>query len=132
MSKRILNRSGWILTIVLGLLFAMSAFMKISQNEEAIAQAAASGLDANTYLLLGVVELLALILFVIPRTGIIGSLLLIAYMGGAIATHLQHQQPIAIAIVVQILLWVSVGLRFPEVLHRLFPAKGKLSINSTV
>ena len=129
MSQRLLIRSGWGLTIVLGLLFAMSAFMKITQNEEAIAQAAVSGLDANTYLLLGIVEVIALILFVIPRTGIIGSLLLIAYMGGAIATHLQHQQPVAVAIIVQVLLWISVALRFPEVLTRLFPTKRKLSVN---
>lgn len=128
MSQKTLNRSGWILTIALGLLFAMSAFMKLSQNETALVQASASGIDAQTYLLLGIVEAFALILFVIPRTGIIGSLLLIAYMGGAIATHVQHQQPVAMAITVQVLLWVSVGLRFPELLERLFPARQKLAM----
>lgn len=127
MSQKTMNRTGWILTIALGLLFAMSAFMKLSGNETALAQAAASGIDAQTYLLLGIVEALALILFVIPRTGIIGSLLLIAYMGGAIATHVQHQQPVAMAITVQVLLWVSVGLRFPELLVRLLPPSQKLA-----
>jgi len=47
------------------------------------------GLDANTYTMLGVVALLCFFLFILPRTGILGTLLLTAYMGGAIASHLE-------------------------------------------
>lgn len=120
MSKKVIKVSGWVLTVVLGLLFALSAFMKITQNETALAQAAAVGIDAGTYQLIGVIEVTALLLFLIPRTGVLGALLLIAYMGGAIATHLQHQQPIVVALAVQVLLWVAVALRFPELRQRLF------------
>lgn len=110
------------MTILLALLFAMSAFMKLSHNEEAVAQAASIGIDATTYQLIGVVEAVALILFLVPRTGIVGGLLLIAYMGGAIATHVQHQQPLFLAVAVQVLVWVAVALRFPEVLQRSVPS----------
>jgi hypothetical protein len=37
-------------------------------------------------------------------------------MGGAMATHLEHQQPVVIAITVQVLLWITLALRFPELL----------------
>lgn len=126
MPKKINKIAGWVLTILLGLLFALSAFMKLSQNEAAIAQAAAIGFDANTYRLIGVVELVALVLFLIPRTGILGSLLLIAYMGGAIATHLQHSQPIIMAVSVQVLVWIAFVLRYPAILQQLFPAAQRL------
>ena len=126
MPKKINKIAGWVLTILLGLLFALSAFMKLSQNEAAITQAASMGFDANTYRLIGVIELVALILFLIPRTGILGSLLLIAYMGGAIASHLQHQQSIIMAVAVQILVWIAFVLRYPTVLQQLFPAAQRL------
>lgn len=126
MSKKTINISGWVITIILALLFAMSAFLKLTQNETAIAQAASMGFDAGTYQLIGIVELLALILFLIPRTGALGSMLLIAYMGGAIASHLQHQQPIAMAVAVQVLLWIAFTLRYPRLLHQLIPSTQKL------
>lgn len=127
MSHKTIKTSGWILSIALALLFALSAFLKLTQNEAALAQAASMGIDANTYRLIGFIEALALILFIVPRTGLLGALLLIAYMGGAIATHLQHQQPVALAVTVQALVWIALALRFPEVLQPLFPAARRLT-----
>lgn len=123
MSQKAIKITGWALTIVLGLLFTMSAFMKLTQNEEALAQASSMGIDAATYQFIGVVEIISLLLFIIPRTGVIGTLLLVAYMGGAIATHLQHQQPIAMAVTIQILLWITAFVRFPELKQRLLSTK---------
>lgn len=125
MSQKVLNTTGWVLTILLALLFAMSAFMKLTKNDAALEQAAAVGFDASTYQMIGVIEIISLILFLIPRTALLGSLLLIAYMGGAIATHLQHQQPIVLAVAVQVLLWIVVVLRFPLIRQRLIPLPTK-------
>lgn len=120
MSQKTIKITGWTLTIILALLFTMSAFMKLIQNETALAQASSFGIDATTYQFIGIIEVISLLLFLIPRTGILGTLLLVAYMGGAIVTHLQHQQPIAVAVIVQILLWVTAFIRFPELKQRLF------------
>lgn len=123
MSQKTINVIGWTLTILLGLLLTMSAFMKLTKNEDAIVQAASVGIDAATYQLIGVIEIISLILFIIPRTGILGTLLLVAYLGGAIVTHLEHQQPIVMAVIVQSLLWVTAVVRFPELRHRLISSK---------
>ncbi|GAB2770884.1 DoxX family protein [Rhabdobacter roseus] len=123
MSQKVMKTTGWVLTLVLALLFTMSAFLKLTQNETALAQAAAIGIGASTYQLIGVIEVISLILFIVPRTGVLGSLLLIAYMGGAIVTHLEHQQPIAMAVAVQVLLWITAALRFPELRQRLLPTR---------
>jgi hypothetical protein len=120
MSSKSVKITGWVLTAVLGLLFSFSAFLKITQNEDAIAQASAIGFDAATYRIIGFVEIASLILFIFPRTALLGALLLVAYMGGAIATHLQHQQPIGMAVGVQVVLWVTVAVRFPDLLQRVF------------
>lgn len=122
MTQKTITISGWILTGVLGLLFVFSAAMKLFPNEEAIAQSNAMGFDAGTMKLLGIVEIGSLILFIIPRTGVLGALLLVSYLGGAIATHLQHGQPATMPVVAQILVWVASVFRFPEITGRIFPS----------
>lgn len=122
MSQKAIKISGWALTLLLSLLFGMSIVMKLTLSDSTVSQAASLGMEAETYRLIGAVEALSLLLFIIPRTGMVGSLLLIAYMGGAIATHLAHHQPIAMAVTVQAVVWITAMLRFPEVLHRLIPA----------
>ncbi len=122
MSPKTLRILGWVLSILLGFMFLTSAFLKLTQHELALGQAASIGLDPATYRLIGVIEILALILFFLPKTGLLGGLLLIAYMGGAIATHLQHQQPVTMAVAMESFLWIALALRFPELLQRLFPS----------
>lgn len=123
MSKKAIKITGWAMTIVLALVFTMSAFLKLTQNETALAQASSFGIDATTYQFIGIIEIISLILFIVPRTGILGTMLLVAYLGGAIVTHLQHQQPIAMAVIFQILLWVTAFIRFPELKQRIFSTK---------
>jgi len=125
MSHKVMNATGWVLTIVLALLFTLSAFLKLTQNETALAQAASIGMDPGVYRMIGVVEIISLLLFILPRTGVLGALLLISYMGGAIVTHLQHQQPIVMPVIIQALLWITAVVRFPELRQRLFPASKK-------
>ena len=88
-------------------------------DEKAIEMAASMGMDANTYKLLGFIEILSLVFFIIPRTGVIGTLLLCAYMGGAIATHLEHGQSIMAPCIIQAFLWAVAIYRFPELTNRL-------------
>lgn len=123
MSQKAIKITGWTMTIVLALVFTMSAFLKLTQNETALAQASSFGIDATTYQFIGIIEIISLTLFIVPRTGILGTMLLVAYLGGAIVTHLQHQQPIAMAVIFQILLWVTAFIRFPELKQRIFSTK---------
>lgn len=123
MSQKTTKITGWVLNIILTLLFTMSIFMKLTQNETALAQASSFGIDATTYFFIGIIEIISLVLFLIPRTGIIGTLLLASYMGGAIVTHLQHQQPITMAVIIQMLLWITAFIRFPELKERLLSIK---------
>lgn len=120
MSQKTIKITGWILTIMLAFFMGMSSFLKLSLNEEAVAQAKLIGFDEGTYQFIGIIEIISLILFIVPRTGVLGTLLLTAYLGGAIVTHLQHQEPITLAVFTQVLLWVTAVIRFPELRQRLF------------
>ena len=109
----------WVLTGLVAFVFIGSAMGKFTANEEALKMAANFGLDAKTYATLGVVELVCVLLFIIPRTGIIGTLLLAAYMGGAIATHLEHGESIVAPCVIQTILFLVAMYRFPELRAKL-------------
>jgi hypothetical protein len=113
-----------IFTGFVALVFLGSAAGKIFANEEALVLAAGFGLQPNTYAMLGVVELLCVVLFVLPRTGILGAFLLSAYMGGAIATHLEHGISILAPCLVQTVMLAVSLYRFPELRSRLLNSKG--------
>jgi hypothetical protein len=110
---------GWVLSALVFLIFAPSAFMKISGAAEVIENGAKFGISASMFTIIGVIELISLILFLIPKTGIIGTLLLASYMGGAIATHLEHNESIAAPVAIAIFVWIVAFFRFPELSQRI-------------
>ena len=114
---------AWVLTGLISLAFLGSAAGKFMANEEALKMAETFGIDAKTYLMIGVIELICLLLFIIPRTGILGTLLLAAYMGGAIATHLEHGESIIAPCIVEAFLFLVAFYRFPELRNTLLNTK---------
>ncbi len=119
MTERTKNIVNWVLAGLVAFIFIGSAVSKLTANAEALEAAAKFGLSASTYSLLGIIELVAVALFLYPKTGIIGTLLLVAYMGGAIATHVEHSQPLAAPIAISAFVWVVAVVRFPELSNRL-------------
>jgi hypothetical protein len=119
-SEKMQKRIGWTMSILLSIMFLLSAMMKVTGNQEAVQHAVDMGFDAMTYQALGYVELLAIALFLIPRTGVVGVMLLMIYMGGAICVHLVSHQPLVPVIAFEVLLWITAAVRFPELRQRLF------------
>ena len=113
MSEKTKKIIYWILTAMVSFVFLGSAFGKLSGNADALKMASDFGIDAKTYMIIGIVELSCLILFVIPRTGVVGTILLASYMGGAIATHLEHNVSIIAPVMVQTFMLIVAFYRFP-------------------
>lgn len=118
MSERTKKIIYWVLTGLVAIVFLGSAMSKFTADDKALEMAVSMGLDANTYKALGVIEILSVVLFIIPRTGILGTLLLCAYMGGAIATHLEHGQSVMAPCIIQSFLWAVAFYKFPELTNR--------------
>ena len=112
--RKLTTRVGWVLSIGLSLLTGFAGVAKISGMEQAVHNASTWGFDARTLALLGVLQLTATALFLVPRTAIAGALLQIAYFGGAIATHLEHGLPPAAPVVIEALFWIAAFARFPD------------------
>jgi len=119
MTTKTKNIITWGLAGVVGFIFIGSAVSKFIGGEEALTMAGSIGLDENSFKILGVIELISVLLFILPRTGILGTLLLSAYMGGAIATHLTHGQSVMGPAVIEAIVWIAAVFRFPELTDRI-------------
>ncbi|MCF8409258.1 MAG: DoxX family protein [Crocinitomicaceae bacterium] len=124
MSEKTKKIIYWSLTGLIAFVFVGSAMGKLTADAKALEMAASMGLDANTYKMLGFIEIISVLLFIFPRTGILGTILLVAFMGGAIATHLENGQSIIAPCVIQTILILVSIYRFPELVQRILN-KGK-------
>jgi len=107
--------TAWILVGLMSALFIMSASMKLMGGAEMATNFAKWGLEGKL-MLIGMGELIAVILFLIPRTSSLGVLLLSAHLGGAIATHMEHGEMFIPQAIMLLLVWVANYLRNPEML----------------
>ncbi|PDQ19506.1 hypothetical protein CN311_19155 [Mesorhizobium sanjuanii] len=75
--------------------------------------------DANVARMLGVIGLISTALYALPRTSVLGAILLTAYLGGAIATHARVGSPLLshtlFGVYLGIILWGGLYLRDPRV-----------------
>ena len=75
---------------------------------------------------LGIIELACLVLYVIPRTSVLGAVLLTGYLGGAVATNLRVGAPLfsntLFPIYVAVFLWGGLYLR-DSALRAVFPVR---------
>jgi hypothetical protein len=103
---------------VLMLLFsAVMKFVKPPGSEEGFAHLGWSlGLATG----LGILELGCTVVYLIPRTAILGAILLTGYMGGAIATHVRVGDAVYLHIVFGVFIWGGLWLRDPR-LRALIP-----------
>ncbi len=117
MNSKTKNIIGWVLAALLSLVLVGSGFMKLTNPPDEMVKA--FGGQSNTTLL-GVLELVMVVLFLIPRTGVVGALLMIAYMGGAMAVHFTTGQGVLFLVIIQSFIWITSAVRFPELAQRLF------------
>lgn len=111
---------GWIMSILPALLFLFSATMKLVHPPQLDEGFAHLGIPLAHALGLGVLELTCTIIYLVPRTSILGAILLTGYLGGAIQTHLRVGDAIVAQIIFGVLLWGGLYLRDPR-LRALIP-----------
>lgn len=106
--------TGRILGGLLVLFFLFDATMKIMRHSSATDWAAQMGLSADAIFGIGLLLLACTVLYVVPRTAVLGAVLLTGYLGGATYAHVVGYDgvfPIAFALSFGVLVWVALGLR---------------------
>ena len=113
--------AGRILSAIPVLLMVLSSIMKLVGGPEMMRNWASFGYPPSTLVPIGILEIACALLYVIPRTSVLGAAFVTAYLGGAVATHVRVLQPAGVGpAVLGALAWLGLYLREAR-LRPLFP-----------
>jgi uncharacterized membrane protein YccC len=104
--------TGRVLSTLIALFMLMDGVMKLMKPKFVIEGTLQYGYPESSLLLMGIVCTLGALLYAIPRTAVLGAILLTAYLGGAVATHVRASEiSWCFAMVFGVLTWLGLYLR---------------------
>ncbi len=116
--------TGRILSALPVLMLLFSAVMKLAKPAPVLQEFGRLGYQESVIFGIGILELACTVIYLIPRTAVLGAILLTGYLGGAIATHVRVGDPITnyAPVVLGMMLWGGLYLR-DERLRALLPLR---------
>jgi hypothetical protein len=105
--------AGRIVSALPALMLLFSGVLKLAKAP-VVAEFARLGYPESVILGIGILELACMVVYIIPRTSVLGAILLTGYLGGAVATHVRVGDPlfnVIIPAVLGALAWGGLYLR---------------------
>ncbi len=106
--------AGRILSALPALFLLFDAVMKLVKPAPVVKATVELGYPESVILPLGITLLACTVLYLIPRTAVLGAILLTGYLGGAVATHVRVGDdafPVVFPVIVGALLWAGLYVR---------------------
>ena len=107
--------TGRVMSALPVLMLLFSAVLKFAKPPGFAEGMAKLGIPESLALGLGILELACVIIYIIPRTAVLGAILLTGYLGGAILTHLRVGDNFIGPIVFGVFIWGGLFLRDPRI-----------------
>jgi DoxX-like protein len=125
--KRWMWWAGWIPSALGVFILLTSARWKLTHSPFYVAEWRRIGYADSALLGIGVLQLTCVALYLIPRTAVLGVVLLTGYLGGAIASYVRIREPnpVLVPLTTALLLWAGLYLR-EERLRALLPFRRQL------
>lgn len=103
---------GWALTAIPTAMMLMGGAMGLVNPAMASEGMVKFGYPKTLVVPLCVVELVCVLIYLFPRTAVLGSVLLTGYLGGATATHARVEDPLWIVpVIVGVAVWLGLFFR---------------------
>lgn len=106
--------AGRIVSALPILFLLMDGIMKLFKPSLVVEATVKLGYPENVIVPLGIVLTVCTLLYAIPRTAMLGAILLTGYLGGAVATHVRLSEglfPVTFPIIMGVLIWGGLWLR---------------------
>lgn len=106
--------TGRAISFILALLLLADAVMKLVKPEPVVTATVELGFAESTIVPMGITLLVSVLLYLCPKTSVLGAILLTGYLGGAVATHVRAGDgafPILFPAIIGGLLWLGLVLR---------------------
>lgn len=116
---------GRILSALTVLFMLFDAIMKLAKPAPVLEASARIGIPTSQIVGIGVLLLISTIIYAIPRSAVLGAVLLTGYLGGAVAIQMRAGSPpfeTVFPVLFGIVMWAGVYLRECG-LRRVFPVK---------
>ena len=116
--------AGYLISGLPVLFLLFDSLGKFVKPEPVVTGTVELGYQETVILPLGIILLVCTIIYLIPKSSVLGAILLTGYLGGAVATHVRVGNPLfthtLFPVYIGILLWLGIYLRSPG-LRRLIP-----------
>jgi len=113
--------AGYLLTALVAAFLTFDATIKLMVIQPVVDSFARLGLPADLPRTIGALEAALVIVYLVPRTAVLGGILLTGYLGGAIMCHVRVGDPmfshILFPVYLGIVLWAGLYLRVIRVRH---------------
>jgi len=107
--------TGYVLSALPVLMLLMSGVMKLMRPPSVVEGFVHFGYRENIIVPLGILEIVCTVIYLIPRTSLLGAILVTGYLGGATATLVRVGEPTFFApAVLGVLAWGGLYLRDPR------------------
>jgi hypothetical protein len=104
--------TGLALSAAPALMLLGSALMKLIRNPMIVGKLQQQfGYSEALLTPIGIVESLCVVIYLIPRTAVLGAILMTGYLGGAVATHVRVSDAFVIPLVLGVFAWGGLFLR---------------------
>jgi hypothetical protein len=106
--------AGRVISALAVLFLIFDSIIKVLKLGPAVEATTQLGYPESLIIGIGILELICLAIYVIPRTSVLGAILLTGYLGGAIATQVRAGSAlfsVVFPIIVGVLIWGGLFLR---------------------
>jgi hypothetical protein len=107
--------AGWVLSGIAVLFILMDAIVKVLALPAAVQATTQLGYRAGSIVGIGILELICLAVYLVPRTAPVGAVLWTGYLGGAVASNVRLDNPLfshtLFPVYIAVLIWAGLWLR---------------------
>jgi hypothetical protein len=106
--------TGRIISALPALFLIIDGAAKLFKPAPVIEATVRLGYSENAIIPIGILLLICTVIYLIPKTSVLGAILLTGYLGGAVATHVRAAEgvfPVVFPIIIGGLLWLGLYLR---------------------
>ncbi|MBP2450868.1 DoxX family protein [Mycolicibacterium lutetiense] len=119
--KSLRRKIGIGISGLVGAFLVFDAFGKFTLPQQVKDGTAALGFPTGQALVMGIVLAACVVVYIVPRTAVLGAVGITAYLGGAVTANMRVEAPLfshtLFAVYLGVLMWIGLVLRRPELLR---------------
>jgi len=107
--------ASWVLSGFLSLFLIVDGLARVAKVDVYVEGLVKAGYPESTGPWIGLVLVACTVVYLVPRTVVLGAILLTGYLGGAVATHVRMEESFVFAFAFGVLIWGALYLRDVDV-----------------